>query len=161
MIFLAFDFKIRYNLMRGNFFIRAIRQIQFKIVFSPAIVLQDQFLVSTKCFENIKIYNEIFSCIFFSPDPFFSFRLDLNLSVDLTNHVFDCWNWKYLGCDESSSTYFELHTEAIKKEKVFFGVKKILKHTLTFSLLIFCIFFPIHLKYYNILITIMTSKIEL
>ena len=80
--------------------------------------------------------------IFFTPDPFFSFRLDLNLSVDLTNHVFDCWNWKYLGCDESSSTYFELHTEAIKKEKVFFGVKKILKHTLTFSLLIFCIFFP-------------------
>ena len=54
---------------------------------------------------------------FFPPDPFFSFRLDLNLSVDLTNHVFDCWNWKYLGCDESSSTYFELHTEATQTEK--------------------------------------------
>ena len=60
--------------------------------------------------------------------------------MDLTNHVFDCWNWKYLGCDESSSTYFELHTEAIKKEKVFFGVKKSLKHTLNVSILIFCIF---------------------
>ena len=79
---------------------------------------------------------------FFSPDPFFSFRLDLNLSVDLTNHVFDCWNWKYLGCDESSSTYFELHTEAIKKEKVFFGVKKILKTYFNFFFVDLLHFFP-------------------
>ena len=109
----------------------------------------------------MKYFHVYYPQFFFSPDPFFSFRLDLNLSVDLTNHVFDCWNWKYLGCDESSSTYFELHTEAIKKEKVFFGVKKILKTYFNFFFVDLLHFFPIHLKYYNILITIMTSKIEL
>ena len=124
MIFLAFDFKIRYNLMRENLLFAPSDRFRFyNCLFYSNGITRSISSFNKKFKKDIKIYNEIFPCIlpsiFFSPDPFFSFRLDLNLSVDLTNRVFDCWNWKYLGCDESSSTYFELHTEAIKKKRCF------------------------------------------